>query len=282
MNSINVKKYSGEFVPFRPESLKNSLSRSGAKPQDVEFVFQNIKNQLYDGIPTQKLYQLAFDLLKSRKNSYAARYSLKKALRDLGPEGFYFEEWIAKLFEDQGFRAVTGQIIQGKSVSHEIDVLAIKDKKTLAVECKFRNDVDAKISVTTPMYYLSRANDITNGIKHQIFEAEREITECWLITNAYFTTDSVKFGEFYKMNLLSWNYPENNSLKLRVDSNCIYPITCLTQLSDKEKSILLRDKCIIVKDLLQDPSVLKSLPGYNDQKRETILQEARELVHNRT
>lgn len=278
MNTINVKKHSGELVPFNPKSLRHSLSRSGAKAHDVDFVFQNIQDQLYEGISTQKLYQLAFNLLKSRKNSYAARYSLKKALRDLGPEGYYFEEWLAKLFQDEGYETITGQVIKGKAVTHEIDVLAIHKKTTIAVECKFRNDVDAKISVTTPMYYLSRAHDITGDMKHNIFGQQRAINECWLVTNAYFTTDSIKFAEYYKMNLLAWDYPAESSLKLRVDSNCIYPITCLTQLTDKEKSILLKNKCIVVKDLLSNPGILKKLASYTIEKKQLVLQEANELV----
>lgn len=280
MNSINVKKYSGELVPFNPKSLKHSLSRSGAKAHDVEFVFQNIKDQLYEGITTQKLYQLAFNLLKSRRNSYAARYSLKKALRDLGPEGYYFEEWLARLFQDEGYDTITGQVIKGKAVTHEIDVLAIHKDKTIAVECKFRNDVDAKISVTTPMYYLSRTNDIIGNIKHDIFGKLRTITECWLVTNAYFTTDSIKFGEYYNMNLLGWDYPTESSLKLRVDSNCIYPITCLTELTDNEKSTLLKNKCIVVKDLLNNPRILKKLASYTKEKKQLVLQEAKELVNS--
>jgi hypothetical protein len=99
---------------------------------------------------------MAFEELKKISNSVAARYSLKKALLELGPAGFYFEQWIARVFQNIGYKTETGQLIKGHSVTHEADVIANKNDKTYWVECKFRNAEDTKISVTTPMYVLSR------------------------------------------------------------------------------------------------------------------------------
>lgn len=275
---MQVKKYSGELVPFNPGSLRHSLSRSGATEDEVEKVFAQIKHKLYDGISTRELYELAFDLLKNHRDVYAARYSLKKALRDLGPEGYYFEKWVAKLFQANGYEAMTGQTIQGHSVTHEIDVLATKAEGFLAVECKFRNDIDAKISVTTPMYFMSRVLDIS-GIDYTFFNKTGKIVAGWLVTNAYFTKDSIKFGEYHKMNLLSWDYPKDNSLKVRVDDNSEYPITCLTRLSTQEKAILLKKQCILVKDILKKPDFLDHIQA-NEQKKRRILAEAEELVNS--
>lgn len=275
---IHVKKYSGELVPFDPVSLKHSLSRSGATEKEVDKVFAQIRHKLYDGISTRELYELAFDLLKGHRDVYAARYSLKKALRDLGPDGFYFEEWVAKLFESNGYEAVTGQTVQGHAVTHEIDVVAMNDERLLMVECKFRNDIDAKISVTTPMYFMSRILDIS-GIDYTFFNKTRKLTAGWLVTNAYFTSDSMKFAEYHKMNLLGWDYPKDKSLKLRVDENGEYPITCLTQLSTQEKRVLLKRQCIQVKDILKRPKFLDFIQA-NEQKKRRILLEAEELVNS--
>ncbi|NGM61914.1 restriction endonuclease [Sphingobacterium sp. SGG-5] len=273
---MQVKKYSGELVPFNPDSLRHSLSRSGANAKEVNTVFTQIQHKLYNGISTRELYELAFRLLKEHRNVYAARYSLKKALRDLGPEGFYFERWVAKLFQTNGYEAITGQTIQGHAVTHEIDVVAMNEKELLAIECKFRNDIDAKISVTTPMYFMSRVKDISD-ITYTFFHKTRKITAGWLVTNAYFTSDSIKFGEYHKMNLLSWDYPKENSLKLRVDDNGEYPITCLTSLSTSEKAQLLKQQCILVKDIVRFPKFLQDLP-ISDPKRRKILLEAQELI----
>lgn len=275
---LHVKKYSGELVPFEERSLRNSLSRSGASEEEVDLVFEQITPRLYDGISTRELYELAFELLKNQQEVYAARYSLKKALRDLGPEGFYFEKWVARLFQSNGYEAISGQSVQGHSVRHEIDVVAMKDNRLFFVECKFRNAVDAKISVTTPMYFKSRILDVT-GVEYSFFNKTQQVTDGWLVTNAYFTSDSISFAKYHKMNLLGWNYPEDKSLKLQVDENGEYPITCLTQLSTQDKAILLKNQCILVKDIIKNPKLLRFTQA-NDQKQQRILKEARALVNS--
>lgn len=275
---MHVKKHSGELVPFDYNSLIHSLSRSGANEQEVQKVYENIKPNLYDGISTRELYVLAFDKLKEIRSTYAARYSLKKALRELGPEGFYFEKWIARLFQEDGYKATTGQTIQGHAVTHEIDVVAVKGNELLAIECKFRNDVDAKISVTTPMYFMSRVKDISNK-PFTFFNKTLNVTQGWLVTNAYLTSDSKKFGEHYNLNLLSWDYPANGSIKLRVDNNGEYPITCLTTINDQDKAQLLKANFILVKDVIRNPGCLEKLQ-FNEKKIESILREAKELVNS--
>lgn len=275
---MQVKKHSGELVPFNPDSLRHSLSRSGASPEEVEGVFDRIQGKLYDGIPTRELYELAFDYLRGCKDTFAARYSLKRALRDLGPEGFYFEKWIARIFQEDQYQAITGQTVQGHAVTHEIDVIACRGDELLAIECKFRNDVDAKISVTTPMYFMSRVKDISD-IKYTFFNKSLKVSAGWLVTNAYLTTDSIKFGEYHKMNLLSWDYPKNNSLKVRVDNNGEYPVTCLTTLSSQDKAKLLKAQCILVKDIVRDPKFLLII-DVDDQRKKRILTEATDLVNS--
>ena len=275
---MQVKKHSGELVAFNPDSLKHSLTRSGASEKQVQLVYQDIREKVYDGISTRELYELAFDSLKNQRNTYAARYSLKKALRELGPEGFYFEKWIAKLFEDDGYQTITGQTVEGNAVSHEIDVVALKGEQMLAVECKFRNDIDAKISVTTPMYFMSRVKDVSDK-KYSFFNGQHNFTDGWLVTNAYLTSDSKDFGRYYNLNLLAWDYPKEKSIKLRVDDNGLYPVTCLTTLSDADKDLLLKKQCILVKDLLAKPSVLDSTQNSADKKK-SILKEANELINS--
>ena len=274
---IHVKKYSGELVPFEPNKLRHSLTKSEASQEEVDKVFQSMQPSLYDGISTRELYQLAFDLLRQQRDSYAARYSLKKALRDLGPDGFYFEKWIGKLFANAGYQTITGKTVQGHAVTHEIDVIARKGDVMLAVECKFRNDVDAKISVTTPMYFLSRVADI-KGLSFSFFDSPSEFTNGCLVTNAYLTADSISFGEYYKLNMLSWDYPAHNSIKVRVDNLELYPVTCLTNLNSMEKSLLLKNGCILVRDLVENPDYLNNLQTASHQKKR-ILIEAQELIH---
>ncbi|WP_257670065.1 restriction endonuclease [Parapedobacter tibetensis] len=275
---MQVKKYSGELVEFDINRLKGSLSKSGASSDVVDDVWETMKPFLYEGMTTRDLYKLAFRLLKRESNSFAARYSLKRALRDLGPAGYFFEKWVAKLFEHVHYNTVTSQMLTGNSVTHEVDVVAQKDDELLLVECKFRNTEDAKITVTTPMYFLSRVNDF-EGLEFTFFDKRIHFTAGWLVTNAYMTTDSIRFSQYYGINLLAWNYPSESSIKRRVDNAGLYPITCLTTIVKAEKDKLLAQGCILVKDILDDNTQLDSL-GCAPRKKKRIIQEATELVND--
>lgn len=273
---LYVQKLSGELFPYDESSLKGSLLKSGASDEQIETVMEEINKILYDGIPTGVLYEKAFELLRNLKHSYAARYSLKRALRDLGPEGYYFEKWVTKLFQAQGFHAVSGQTLQGEAVTHEIDVVASKENRLVLCECKFRNDVESKISVTTPMYFLSRFNDL-KYLTFEFFGKVLHPTEGYMVTNAYLTSDSIAFAEKYGIQLISWDYPEKLNIKQLVDDYKFYPITCLTNLTTEERNILLEKNCILIKDIVSNPVLMDHFKFEEDRKK-IIFEEANDLM----
>ncbi|WP_027384790.1 restriction endonuclease [Epilithonimonas caeni] len=273
---MKIKNNAGETVEFEISKLENSLRNSGAGEQSVKRVLETVLPKCFEGITTGELYRMAFEELKKISNSVAARYSLKKALLELGPAGFYFEQWISRVFQNIGYKTETGQLIKGHSVTHEADVIAKKDSKTYWVECKFRNAEDTKISVTTPMYVLSRIKDISD-IQYDLFGTKTEFTDGWLITNTYFTKDSVAFSEYYGLRLLSWDYPKDKNIKSLVDQNALYPITCLTTLYGKQKQRLLEKRCILTKELFNNQNLLNILE-LSQEKKSEVLKEVKELM----
>lgn len=275
--NIQIKKQSGEIVSFDKNSLHRSLINSGANLEDANQICDKITNEIYNGISTKELYEKAFGLLKNLKSSVAARYSLKRALQDLGPEGFFFEKWVAKIFEVQGYDTITSQTLTGKStINHEVDVIISNKTEDIVCECKFRNDIDAKISVTTPMYFLSRFIDLKDN-SFTFFNRSFKPQKGYLITNAFFTTDSIAFAECYDISLISWNYPEDKSIKRLTDYHGLYPITCLTTLTKKEEQILLSKNCILVRELVKNPVLLDHFK-FSAERKELILKEAEELL----
>lgn len=275
--NIQIKKQSGEIVSFDKNSLHRSLINSGTNLEDANQICDKITNEIYNGISTKELYEKAFGLLKNLKSSFAARYSLKRALQDLGPEGFFFEKWVAKIFEVQGYDTITSQTLTGKStINHEVDVIISNKTEDIVCECKFRNDIDAKISVTTPMYFLSRFIDLKDN-SFTFFNRPFKPQKGYLITNAFFTTDSIAFAECYDISLISWNYPEDKSIKRLTDYHGLYPITCLTTLTKKEEQILLSKNCILVRELVKNPVLLDHFK-FSAERKELILKEAEELL----
>ena len=123
---MKIVKHSGDIVDFDPEKLRASLLKSGAEHQVVESILKEIKKELFQGMTTKQIYKLAFGLLKKTANAHAARYNLRESIRLLGPAGFFFEKYVARLFASEHFETLTNLTLQGKCVTHEIDVLLKK------------------------------------------------------------------------------------------------------------------------------------------------------------
>lgn len=272
---IKIVKNSGDVVDFDPEKLKNSLLKSGASQIVVEDILHKISNEIYQGISTKQIYKSAFSLLKKEANSHAARYNLREGLRLLGPAGFFFEKYIARLFTAEGYVTVTNLILQGKCVSHEIDVIAKSKDVIVMIECKFHSRREASSDVKIPLYVFSRFNDLKEK-QHVIFSVKDTISKCWIATNNRFTSDAIDFAKCAGLNLLSWDYPKNNSLKTKNDIDCLYPLTCLTTLSIAEKDKLLVLDVILAKELINNPDKLERI-GLSSSRIKNVLKEAREL-----
>ncbi|MBP2284260.1 hypothetical protein H4V97_002578 [Flavobacterium sp. CG_23.5] len=272
---MKIVKHSGVIVDFNPDKLKSSLLKSGASVNVVEIILQSIQNEIYEGISTKQIYKMAFGLLKKTANSHAARYNLREAIRLLGPAGFFFEKYIARLFASEHYTTVTNLTLFGKCVSHEIDVLIKKNDVISMVECKFHVGRDLATDVKIPMYILSRFNDLKDR-KHPIFTMKDMVSSCWIVTNNRFTSDAVDFAKCSGLNLLSWNYPADNNLKTKNDNNFLYPVTCLTTLTLAEKDKLLILDVILVKEIVNNPDSLERI-GLSSNRIKNVLKEASEL-----
>lgn len=248
---MQVKKHSGEVVSYDRDKLLKSLIHVGASEEIAKQIIHDVEQQFFSGITSKQIFRIAFKKLKSYSKAHAARYNLKNGILKLGPAGFYFEKYIARIFELEGFQTTTNTYLEGNCISHEIDLILNRDHHFSMVECKFHGNQEIKTDVKVPMYILSRFNDLKNK-SFKIFGIESSIKDCWLVTNNKFTSDAIKFGECSRLLLLSWNYPENNSLKDMVSRHKVYPITCLTTLTQAEKDILLLEEILTVYDFLHD------------------------------
>ncbi len=270
-----VIKASGEREEFSFEKFINSLKRSGVKEHIIDAVKDDVNSFLYDGITTKELYKRAFRSLRKHKHSIAARYSLKKAIMQLGPTGYPFEQFIGNVFEVQGYKTRVGVNIEGNCVSHEIDVIANKDNKQCIVECKYHNSQGKYCGVQVPLYVRSRVDDIVNKRKG-LNEYSGIFFQGWIATNTRFTNDAMQYGKCAGLYLLSWDYPKNKGLKDIIEKHKIFPVTVLTQLNKKQKEFLLEKKVVLCRQLKDSPGILSQM-GLAEQKQKKIIRELEEL-----
>ncbi|PAM93725.1 hypothetical protein B4N84_15730 [Flavobacterium sp. IR1] len=272
---MKVIKHSGHVVPFDIEKLKLSLQKSGAPSELIKQSLTQIQNQMYEGMTTKEIYKLAFTILKKASNAHAARYNLRAALQMLGPAGFFFEKFISRLYAAEGFKTKTNLTLQGKCVSHEVDVMLKRESKISMIECKFHSSREGSSDVKVPMYILSRFNDLKVK-QHTIFSNSETINSCIIVTNNRFTKDAETFANCSGISLLSWDYPINNSIKNKIDKGMLYPITCLTTLSMVEKEKLLILDQILVKDLIDNFHNLHKI-GLSENRARNVLKEASQI-----
>lgn len=141
---IYVVKANGDKELFDVNKLEHSLKRAGASSKVIEDILQHINAHLNNEITTHEIYKHAFELLHKEEKPIALKYSLKRAIQELGPSGFPFEEFIAAIFRQKGYEAETGKIVKGFCVEHEIDVVAWNHEKLIMVEAKFNNEPGTK------------------------------------------------------------------------------------------------------------------------------------------
>lgn len=267
-----ITKADGGTEYFKVEKLRRSLRRAGAAPGEINNIVQQITSELYDGIKTQEIYRLAFTLLRRSKTPTAARYSLRRALLGLGPTGFPFEKFLARLFAVDGYETKTGIMLQGRCAPHEIDLAAYRQTDSFVGEAKFHARPGIKTDLQVAMYSYARLLDL-KGTK--ICDTSVcAVKDFWLITNTKFTTTAEQYGECVGLKLLSWDYPIKNNLHDRIQRAKVYPITVIPGLTSAQIAVLISYDVIICRDILENPQVLGHL-HLNKNKQEQILNEVK-------
>lgn len=210
---MNIQKASGKLEEFSPAKLKNSLLRSGASPELTNKIVKHLEKELFEGISTEQIYSHAFKILKKTRSLAAPNYNLKRAVMNLGPTGFPFEQLLARVLTRLGCQVQTNQVVAGQCLSHEIDVTAIFHNQTYLIEAKYHNRPGRKEEVKTALYLYARFLDL-----------KEKFDQAWLITNTKVTSEVKKYAQCVGLKVTSWDYPEDQSLrKLIIDSQIKIP-----------------------------------------------------------
>ncbi len=272
---IQVVKGNGERVGFDPEKLKQALRSSGAGEHDVESITEQVTSKLYDGIPTRKIYQFAFDLLKKESVKAAGRYSLKNAIMEMGPTGYPFEVFVGKILESMGYEVETGVLVKGKCIQHEVDVVARKPGEMIMIECKFHTDSLTKSGVQVPLYIQSRYLDV-KAAWEELYGLEIHYRG-GVVCNTRFSDDAIKYGKCAGLMIISWDYPADKGLKHWIDKTGLHPVTSLISLRKKEKQLLLEKGIVLCSQLEENKQVLHEL-GLKEKQIKMAIREARILI----
>jgi len=264
----NVLKADGTIEPFSESKLLSSIKRAGIPDSLDTQVLDHIKTKLYDNIPTSEVYSHIQEYFgNSNDYSSESKYSLKKALIELGPTGFPFEKYVSEILKAEGYSTQVGQILLGKCVNHEVDVIAMKCDEKLMVECKFHNKLGLRSDIHVSLYTKARFDDLKE--KHGF-------TKAMLATNTKISLDALAYADCEGLEVLSWGLPEGKSLRDLIEKHKLYPITQLSFLSLIQKQELLAKDIVLVSQLCKNPQVLNEIP-IPKEKREEIMAQAMDV-----
>jgi hypothetical protein len=242
----------------------------------IDDVVEEIGNEIHDGMTTSEIYSRAFELLRKHSSKVASKYSVRRAMVELGPDGFPFEKFVARLFKMWGYESVTDQVVLGKCVDHEVDVVAWKGNNLAMVEAKYHNEFGLKSDLKVSLYVKARYDDIEQN-EYEYGGVKRKLNERWLVTNTKFTDKAVQYGECSGMKMLGWNYPINGNLHDLIFANSLHPIACLTTLTRDQKKELANMDIIVCLDLVGNPQALQKI-GIRNEDHEKILTEAQVVI----
>jgi hypothetical protein len=257
-------KADGERELFDPAKLEHSLAHVGASSTVRAKVLAHVIHEIKDGMTSEDIYHRAFHILRTEAETpIAARYSIKRAVFELGPSGFPFESFVAEILRAHGWKTQTEVTMMGRCAQHEVDVLAEKDGK-------FHNDQFGKTDIKDALYVHARYEDLMRSP----LDSSR-VDEGWLVTNTRFTKNAIRYAQCSNLTLLGWDYPQGRGLQNLIIEGHVHPLTCLTSLTDGEKHRLLDQKIVLCKQIQTDHLLQEY--GVKPDRVPKVMEEARQL-----
>jgi hypothetical protein len=251
-----IVKATGEREEFDPQKLLNSLERAHADKETAQKIVGQIEKQLKEGDSTKEIYKHAFELLGQYERPAAVRYSLRRAIMDLGPTGFPFEQFIAEIFRTKGFETRLDYIARGECADHEIDVVAWNPEKLIMTEAKFHNELGLKSDLKVALDGKARWDDLASREFEGFGPGKRKMDEGWLITNTKFSEAAIQYAQCRGMKIIGWNYPEQGNLQDLVEEAHLHPITCLETITPSDEKSLMQSGIVLCKQALDNPDIV--------------------------
>lgn len=270
MNQVYVKKSDGSMQLFSVDKLRESLRFTGASEEDIEVILKEVMAKVNDGISTESIYKLAFKKLRQISRPLSAYYGTKRALLNLGPEGYHFERFIARMMGRLGYETKVGTFVEGRCATHEIDVIAEGHGKKILIECKFHNTTEKRNDIKTALYVKARSNDVFEG------DFGGNYDEFWLVSNTSFSDMAIRYATCSGLYLWGANFPPQYTLQDVIRDNGLDSITCLATLKKTEKKMLIDSDIYLAKELLENETLLSDI-GLEKTRIRKVLNEIHKI-----
>ena len=253
---IYVTKANGERKPFNPNKVLRTCKRLGLNDKEANEILKYIQANIYDGIRTSKILKMIFSKAKEFREKFKHSIDLREAISLLRPKPD-FEHFVGYLMKSLGYEIISNQIVPGKCVEHEVDIIAKKGKEVIHVEVKHHYNFHTYTGLEQVLATYSAFKDMKDGYEEGFHNFN--FSSCMIICNTKFSFHAKKFAKCKGIKLIGWR-TEKISLENLIEKNKLYPITMIKGISQKEIEKFGNANIVLIKQLVEmDPKEIYKL-----------------------
>lgn len=256
-----VLKATGAKESFAKRKLVRSLRLAGTKATLARRVADDVVSRLGPSATAEEIFDVARAELGPQDPIAAMRYNLKQAIMSLGPDGYRFESYVAKILQAYGYETEVDVMVRGACVQHEVDIVARRAKHHFMVECKYHNHTRTKTDLKVALYVQARFEDVRSSWR-KIPGHRDYFHQGWLVTNTRVTTDAAQYSRCVGLRVISWGFPHICSLQQLIEQKKLYPVNIVEGI-DKVAGRRLGDNDVLLASelALTDPTRLAKITG---------------------
>lgn len=244
---------------FDKEKVIRTCLRMGVNRSIAYEIAEEVENQSYNGITTDKILDLTFSLLRNYKPHIRYFLDLRKGLSLMfsKPE---FEKFVQILLASHGYIVSSNKLLTGKCTKHEVDGIAQKDNITYFVEAKHHQNYHSPTGLDESRIARAILEDITEGF--EMGKNNLRINRAMIVTNTRFSEQSKIYCKCRNILQIGWSYPPKMDLQTLIENKKVYPLSCLRSLTTNTRIRLVNSGVVLIKQLMDaDISKLSKKSG---------------------
>ncbi|MCW3997984.1 MAG: restriction endonuclease [Candidatus Bathyarchaeota archaeon] len=270
---VYITKADGSRQLFDREKVVRTCLRMGANRSIAYKIVGEIERQLYDGITTNKIFNLTFRLLRNYRPSIRHFLDLRKSLSLMvsKPE---FEKYIQTLLSYNGYTVSSNRLLMGKCVKHEVDGIAQKNGITYFVEAKHHQNYHSPTGLDESRIARAVLEDITEG--YELGKNKLRIDRAMIVTNTRFSEHAKIYGKCRNILQIGWSSPATMALQSMIEEKKAYPLSCLKGLSNSTRIRLVNSGVVLIKQLMDfNTSKLSKISGVSKSTLRKAIEKAK-------
>ncbi|MEM0123123.1 MAG: ATP cone domain-containing protein [Conexivisphaerales archaeon] len=242
MEKVVVKR-DGRIESYDRQKIRSSLLKC-TNPRIAERVICDLEGSIVGKVNSYEIHENVKKSLWKRDPVGAVKYQLRESMMKLGPAGYNFEDFYARIIKESGYEPLVRQRLSGRCVIHELDVVYSDAGGKRFAEMKYHNQFGIYTGLKEALYTYMRLLDLN--------EANNGFAGAELVSNTKVSDDAIDFAKCRKMGIIAWKYPPGNGLEVVIERMKLYPVTSFEGLiGEWQVKKLMSEGVITVKDVVQ-------------------------------